>query len=309
MISRLRGLQLHRDRFRCRALLLVGTLCAGGALAGPVVAQIEEPAEAVEPAPERLRWLPSDELFDPLVADVRWPRFFAEHQWRFGTDRFNRVGAVGFGESFSFVRAPARDWGQWELGFQAMVDAVFDMSSRSFDLANEDYFVGLTGSVTTRGVTTQLRVYHSSSHLGDEYLIENGLSRDDISYEGIDLLASWDPTDFLRIYGGGGAFVAGHSDFDPVMFQLGAELTSTKSFARGLLTPFAGTDVQLKQQNDWVPEVAVLVGLRLADPAEAPARDLRRLELYARFYQGRSPEGQFYRSTITSLALGIRLGF
>ncbi len=308
MTSRRRVIEERGSRSLPGALLVAGLLCAG-VCAGPGFAESTAPSEASESASEGLRWLPRDELFDPLVADVRWPRFFAEHQWRLGTDEFSRVGSVGFGESFSFVRSPEQDWGQWELGFQAMVDAIFDMSSRSFDLANEDYFVGLTGSVTAHGVTTQLRLYHLSSHLGDEYLVENGLSRDSISFEVIDLLASCDPTDFLRVYGGGGVIVNARPDFDPVMFQLGVELTSTKSFARGMLTPFAGTDVQLKQENDWLPEVAVLAGLRLADPAEAPARDLRRLELYARFYHGRSPDGQFYRDTISSLALGIRLGF
>jgi len=304
MISRRCGFEERRWNRSC-PLFVFAALCAS-VFAGPGLAEI---ATAADPEMEGLRWLPSDELFDPLVADVRWPRFFAEHQWRLGTDEFSRVGSVGFGESFSFVRAPEREWGRWELGFQAMVDAIFDLSSRSFDLANEDYFVGLTGSVAARGVTTQLRVYHLSSHLGDEYLIENGLSRDRVSYEAIDLLASCDPTDFLRVYGGGGVLFNARPDFDPVVLQLGIELTGTKSFARGLLTPFAGTDVQLKQENDWTPEVAVLVGLRLADPADAPARDLRRLELYGRFYHGRSPEGQFYRDTISSLALGIRLGF
>lgn len=308
MISRRCELEDRVRGFRPRTLLLVAVLCAG-VFSGPAFAETATSTDTVDPAPEGLRWLPRDELFDPLVADVRWPRFFAEHQWRLGTDEFSRVGSVGFGESFSFVRGPAQDWGQWEVGLQAMVDALFDMSSRSFDLANEDYFVALTASVAAGGVTTQLRLYHVSSHLGDEYLVENGLSRDSISYEVIDLLASCDPTDFLRVYGGGGVFVNARPNFDPIMFQLGFELTSTKSFARGLLTPFAGTDVQLKQEDDWVPEVAVLVGLRLADPAEAPARDVRRLELYARFYHGRSPDGQFYRDTLSSLALGIRLGF
>ena len=308
MISRRCELEDRVRGSRSRTLLLVGVLCVVF-FSERGFAESPAPPDVADSAQQGLRWLPSDELFDPLVADVRWPRFFAEHQWRLGTDEFSRVGSVGFGESFTFVRAPKRDWGQWEVGFQAMVDAIFDMSSRSFDLANEDYFVALTASVAVRGVTTQLRLYHLSSHLGDEYLMENRVSRDDISYEVIDLLASSDPTDFLRVYGGGGVLVNARPDLDPLMFQLGFELTSTKSFAGGLLTPFAGTDVQLKQENDWVPEVAVLVGLRLADPAQAPARDLRRLELYARFYHGRSPEGQFYRDTLSSLALGIRLGF
>ena len=70
---------------------------------------------------------PEDEFFDPLIADLRWPRFSASHQWRLGTDDFNRAAQVSFGESFAFYQSPDYDWGRWEFGLHAMVDAIFDM--------------------------------------------------------------------------------------------------------------------------------------------------------------------------------------
>lgn len=249
--------------------------------------------------------LPRGVLFKPLVADVRWPRFSAEHQWRLGTDEFNRVAAVSFGESFGLVRSPQYDWGEWEFGLQAMADALFDLGTSSFDLSNEDYFVALTGSVLTQGVTMLFRLYHTSSHLGDEYLLANGGPRDHVSFEVIDFLASYEPRDWMRVYGGGGALINTTSGYDPIVTQFGIELTSPMTFASGFLTPIFGTDLQLRQENDWIPDVAALVGLRLADPAD----DVRRLEFYARYYHGRSPDGQFFEQTIDSIGLGFRLGF
>ncbi|MCP4907543.1 MAG: DUF1207 domain-containing protein [bacterium] len=248
--------------------------------------------------------LPRGELFEPLVADVQWPRISGEYQWRLGTDQFDRVAAVSFGESFAFVRSPQTDWGEWEFGFQAMVDAIFDMGSSSFDLSNEDYFIGFAGSVLTQGVTTQIRIYHISSHVGDEYLIENGLTRKSVSFEVIDLLASYEPRGWLRLYGGGGIMVKPHPSYDPIVTQFGVEMTSPTSFASGLLRPIFATDLQLRQENDWIPEVSVLAGLRLASPED----DVRRIEFIIRYYHGRSPEGQFFDETIDSLGLGVRLG-
>lgn len=146
--------------------------------------------------------LPRGALFEPLVADVRWPRFSAEYQWRLGTDEFDRVAAVSFGESFGLVRSPQYDWGEWEFGLQAMADALFDLGASSFDLSNEDYFVALTGSVLTHGVTVLFRLSHTSSHLGDEYLLANGGTRDSVSFEVIDFLASYELRDWMRVYGG-----------------------------------------------------------------------------------------------------------
>lgn len=280
--------------------LILAFVCAGTGLRAS--------AEPVAPDPSFVLF-PSDELFDPLVADVRWPRMSVEHQWRLGTDEFGRVAGVGFGESFSFVRSPRYAWGRWEFGLQAMVDAIFDMTAKSFDLANEDYFVGFAGSIESHGITTQLRIYHVSSHLGDEYLLENGGDREDVSFESIDVLVSADPLAWMRVYGGLGVLIKPRPNFDPVTLQLGTELTSPVSFARDLLTPFFGADLQFKQEAGWEPEVAVLVGLRLARPEDAPARDVRRLEFYARYYHGRSPDNQFFRQSISSVALGMRLGF
>ena len=263
-----------------------------------------EPSEVVGTPDASILFLPRGEIFEPLVADLQWPRFSAEYQWRFGTDEFDRLAAVSFGESFALVRSPEQSWGRWEMGMQAKVDAIFDMTTQSFDLSNENYFVAVTGAVEIRGITTQLRISHTSSHLGDEYLIETGSTRESVSYETIDVLASYPFGRGLRVYGGGGVYANARPAFDPVLAQLGFEWVAPISLASGWLHPVLATDLHLRQENDWVPEVAVLAALRLAQPLD----ELRHLEFYLRFYHGRSPEGQFYRQTIDSLGIGLRFG-
>ncbi|MEM9177985.1 MAG: DUF1207 domain-containing protein [Myxococcota bacterium] len=272
-------------------------------LSSPVLAEEAEPA--VERAADEYALFPADEFFDPLVADLRWPRFSASHQWRLGTDEFDRVAQVSFGESFAFFQSPDYDWGRWEFGLHAMLDAIFDMTAQSFDLGNEDYFVGFTFTHQGDVVTTLARISHTSSHLGDEWLIENGLVRQSVSYEVIDVLVSYDANAWLRLYGGGGIYLNATPDYDPVLMQMGFELTSPVSFADDLLTPIFATDVQLRQTNDWEPEVAVLAGLRLAKHPD----DVRHVEFFSRFYHGRSPDGQFFTQNVDLVALGLRLGF
>lgn len=274
-------------------------------LAVPCVAAAEVSDASPEESVDGYVLFPADEFFDPLVADLRWPRFSASHQWRLGTDDFDRVAQVSFGESFAFVQSPEYDWGRWEFGIQAMVDAIFDMTAQSFDLGNEDYFVGFTLAHRGEHVTTQARISHTSSHLGDEWLLENGLVRQSVSYEVIDVLVSYDAKKWLRLYGGGGIYLNATPDYDPILTQWGFELTSPVSFAKDLLTPIFATDLQLRQENDWIPEVAVLAGLRLAKHP----RDVRHMEFFARFYHGQSPDGQFFTQTVDLVGLGFRLGF
>ena len=271
----------------------------------PASAWAQESESAPTEPIDEYALFPADEFFDPLVADLRWPRFSASHQWRLGTDDFNRVAQVSFGESFAFFQSPEYDWGRWEFGLHAMIDAIFDMTSQSFDLSNEDYFVGFTFTYQGEHVTALARISHASSHLGDEFLIENGLERESVSYEVIDVLLSRDVKDWLRLYGGIGFYTNASPDYDPFLSQMGFELTSPVSFASDLLTPIFATDLQIRQANDWVPEVAVLAGLRLAEEPEA----VRNMEFFARYYHGRSPDGQFFTQDVDLVGVGLRLGF
>lgn len=248
---------------------------------------------------------PARELFAPLEADPRWPRFAVEHQWRLGTDQFDRVGQVNLGETFALVQGPALGGARFELGLQAMVDALFDLGSGSFDLANEDYYAALTASLARGRDAALLRVSHLSSHVGDEYQIANGLTRESVSYEAIDLLFARTFDACWRVYGGAGVLLSPEPDIDPWGLHGGLEWTSPLAFAGDHLRPLAAVDVQLRPENDWIPEVAVLVALRLAPPVDAT----RHADLYLRFYHGRSLEGQFLRERIDSLGLGLRVGF
>ena len=85
-------------------------------LAVPCVAAAEVPDASPEESLDEYVLFPADEFFDPLVADLRWPRFSASHQWRLGTDDFDRVAQVSFGESFAFVQSPEYDWGAGSSG-------------------------------------------------------------------------------------------------------------------------------------------------------------------------------------------------
>ncbi len=47
----------------------------------------------------------------------------------------------------------------------------FDLSAPSSDLINTDYVVGVPLSWRSGGWSTRVRLYHQSSHLGDEFLL------------------------------------------------------------------------------------------------------------------------------------------
>ena len=148
--------------------------------------------------------LPTRPLFDPLIADPRWPRFSAEYQWYQGDPELSGVGSVAFGGLLPLLQGPLPSEGRWELGFQAGVFSIFDLSSDSSDLINTDFWVGVPVTVRWGWFSTMMRVYHQSSHLGDEFLLRGGVDRVNLSYEAVDIIPSFDLWDWGRIYFGGG---------------------------------------------------------------------------------------------------------
>lgn len=250
---------------------------------------------------------PSRELFLPLLADPRWPRFSAAYQWYSDDSELDHVTAVSFGESFAFLRSPATGVGDFELGMQAAVFSVFDLASNSFDLVNSDFVVGGTLAHHLGDVTTMLRLYHQSSHLGDEYLLRNDVDRENLSYEVVDLLVSYSPSPagWLRLYGGGGLIVHREPELERGLTQVGVELRSPVAFKGGHLRPLGGVDLQFREESDWNADVSTRFGVQIE---HARLRRLR-IQILGEYYRGRSPVGQFYGRRIQTAGLGLHIGF
>ena len=173
-------------------------------------------------------FLPETQLFKPLIADPRWPHFSASYQRYTEGDLLTNGGSVSFGETFSLYRFG----GPWrsilELGIQAGVFSIFDLGSKSYDLINADYRVAIPVTIKNDNLTNMTRIFHQSSHLGDEYLLRgNAVERKNLSYDGVDTLFSYDLPKGFRVYGGGGyLFYRDPSEFEPWYTQVGLEFHS-----------------------------------------------------------------------------------
>jgi hypothetical protein len=151
-----------------------------------------------------------------------------------------------------------------------------------------------------------VRLFHQSSHLGDEFLLRRETDRINLSYEAVDALLSWDATGWLRLYGGGGALLRREpADLDRFSLQLGAEIESPRAWAEGLLRPVFALDVQSHEENDWDLDLSARLGLQIESARLAG----RRLQILLDYFQGRSPNGQFFDREIESWSLGAHLHF
>jgi hypothetical protein len=212
--------------------------------------------EKAEIKPELPAFLPSGLLFYPLLADPRWPHFSASYQNYINNDQLKDVGAPNFGETFSIYRFGAPWDSVMELGIQAGVFSIFDLDASSKDLINADYFVGIPLTFKKQKFSDMLRIFHQSSHLGDEFILRGrAKERINLSYESVDNILSYDLPLGFRIYGGGGfLFDQDPSDLKPWSTQAGVEFRSPVSWFGGILSPVVAVDIQNRQESNWDPD-------------------------------------------------------
>ena len=325
---------------RNRAIQLMSrwVLVMGAVLwvAGGSVAQAGEPEGEKSPLPVDCRYetatqasaaeesgstvgipFPGGDVFRPLFADPKQPQTFATLQAVKARDSKTSatVGSVGFGENFGFY-SRRKGCNGWQVGLLAGVFSQFDMNTPSSDLINTDYVVGIPLSWRSGLFSTRVRLYHQSTHLGDEFVLHNpGVGRVNYSYEEAEAILSLDaPGGWGRLYAGGGYLLHREpANLDRLKVQAGVELRGPtwssgpiERFVSGplVMTPILGADFKTFEQLNWTLNANVVGGLEFAR-----AGALRRFRVLLNYYHGNNPYGQFYGQKVESVGLGIYLAF
>jgi hypothetical protein len=243
-------------------------------------------------------------LFQPLMADPRWPAFSGTLQ-RYTVPKSRFFWAANFGESFPFVGN--RGGEDWQLGLQAAVFTIWDLTTESDDLVNADFLVGFPLSFRRGRWSYMYRIFHVSDHLGDEFVLTHkNVARINISYEALDAKASYAFDHGLRAYAGGGSMFRKYPhELKPLFFQLGGEWLGP-GLTRGVVRPVAGIDLQKQQQNGWGP-----TGVSLRAGVQMQHRDMtsRRVQLLLDYYRGHDPNGQFFADTVEEFGAGLHIYF
>jgi hypothetical protein len=262
-------------------------------------------AQSAETLPVRV--FPRVSLFAPLAADLRWPKFLVGYNYYFGDSKLTHAGLAEAGASIAIVqKSNTRRRGAWEIGFQGGIFAVFDLAAPSSDLINADYLGGITFTYSLDSLAFFARYMHQSSHLGDEFILNNQVDRINLSFEEITVLASYDPRLWARVYGGAGVIVRSDpSNLGRWSLQLGAEFRPVTAKTKRRLQMLAAVNLQSWQQSDWVPDASFVAGITLDPIGESSYR----VDFLLRYYIGRSPNGQFFTERIQTLGPAIQLYF
>ena len=256
--------------------------------------------------------LPEDQIFCPLFADPKDARSFLS--FLRGTFRSlddpsgkdTTIASVGLGDSFGLIRWNGPTPGEGvQLDVIGSIFAQFDLGAPSNDLINADYIIGLPLTFRRSGFTSRVRIYHQSSHLGDEYLLRSeDIDRENLSFESLELLASQELGP-LRVYAGGELLFRREPETLPAkLLHAGVELRSGRA---GPVQLVGGVDLKATEEHDWSPATSARLGLEAARRGQG-GHPSRLVTFMLEFYQGPSPYGQFFQDDISYVGVGLHFG-
>lgn len=258
-------------------------------------------------------WLPqSTVLYPTQVANPRQVSFSGGIRLRDSVA--GQVSTpVSFGDQFPLYRWSNVDiWskkGDLQLEIEGAVFAIFNQTCDSSPLINADYYVAVPLTYAHDKWAHRVRLYHISSHLGDEYLKRcDHAKRLNKSYEAIDYFTAYDITKQIRVYGGPGVIV--HSDSEmhlkPLYAQYGMEVRVGRYDWKQLYgTPYLAMHFENWQDNDWKVDATFALGYEWGKINGMG----KKIRASVEYHSGYNDAGQFSRIRNDYIQFRLSYGF
>ncbi|MVM30671.1 DUF1207 domain-containing protein [Spirosoma sp. HMF4905] len=253
-------------------------------------------------------FLPKGHLFDPIILDPLEAQTYGSilpGYWTEGQKYKGSIVPFAFGFAKPFYRRttePGRAE-EWVLDlasftqFEAYHDDVMNKARRQ--IVNTDYKISIIYNIRRGEHNYRIRVYHISSHLGDDYIYRNKLtapSPNSVNYEQLDFTYSRTVNNW-RLYGGAGIVLRKTEERKLLSAQLGAFYKKPSTKAARLV---GGADIKFWQQTDFRPGIHGGIGIELG-------RTQNNLTFLLEGYSGFRPYSQYEQQQTSWIGVGLYL--
>ena len=287
--------------------LTLAWLAWAGLGAGPAAPAAGEPVVEAGGSRRTIRLFPDDDVYPSYKADLHRARFGLAHH------AVPEAGIAGSGDArfdlrlggrFGLVRVTprARPGRAWQVSLIAGFDGQFDVDN-SYDNIGWDGNYGLAfTSSGGRGPAVKVALFHTSSHVGDEYAERTGRRRIGYTREEVNAGLAWRLGARWRVYAeaGWGHNLRNEDLQRPGRAQLGLEYEAAESLWKKRLGWYVALDVSATEERDWGVDASLDVGLSLRSGARAWRAGLG-------FYDGRVPLGEFFQDDERYVTFGLWL--
>ncbi|CCH56788.1 hypothetical protein BN8_06173 [Fibrisoma limi BUZ 3] len=252
-------------------------------------------------------FLPKGHLFEPILLDPLEAQAFISVLPGYWMDGNRYKGSIVPFE-FGFIKpiyrrtlAPDRA-NEWVLDvasytqFEVYYDT--DKNRQRRQLVNNDYKLSFIYNLLRGKNTWRFRLYHLSSHLGDDFIIRNRITTyttNPVNYELLDATYSRTSTSGWRTYGGIGFVLRKSSERKLLSAQIGTYYRKPATQSPRLV---GGVDVKFWQQTDFRPGIHAGLGLEVGRPASG-------ITFLLEGYSGFRPYSQYEDQQTTWLGIGM----
>ena len=248
-------------------------------------------------------------LFDPLEAQTFGTIGMARNK---GGDTlliphsaYNGDLYVPFGVGFKRMLISRIDPDQdgWQLGIEAVIFSQFEfIENRSQrNLLNADYRIGLPFYYKKGENSLRIRLFHISTHAGDDFIIRRGVNKyspNPVNYEMLDVIYAR-MFNHLKLYSGAGLVVRPETIRKRLHFQLGSEYR--KKIAQSSFNWILGFDCKLYQEYGFRPQIKSGMGVEFVEKKLPP------ISILFEFYHGNLPYSQYEDTLVEWLGMGVYL--
>lgn len=250
----------------------------------------------------KILWLPVERTVFPILsADPRSAQFSAQ----FYDSAGQTFGLGSIGHQLGLWRMENADGSILQVGLEAsaFVRLSLTRTSQNTALQTSDFFFGFPIEYQNGPWAFRLWTFHTSSHLGDNFLLVNGLAPIVYSREAVEALAAYSFSQ-LTLYAGGSGAIHSIPDVNTAALHGGFEVRSKPLDAKNSKWLYAALDTQPKAEVDWRISTNTQAGIAIK-----PEGSDKMMRVYLDYFTGPSPEGQLFRNNETFLALGVAFDF
>ena len=247
-------------------------------------------------------------LVEEGMAHPRRVRSFisAVHESRIPTS--TQLVRMGLGDALFLAAGQTSGGTGWEVELVAGVMGEFDLGVSSFDFIAADFLVGVPVRMKRGGFTGTFRLYHQSSHLGDDVLARDDVTLDSLNaydFEAVEVYLGQDLGP-VQAYGGFEyRFRRTPDTQDPSVFHAGV-VAGLDLDARGRRTLVAGIHGWLADNGEHEGGMSVRGGVELARGSRGQARG-RPVRILLEGLWGQPDAGRFFRLRRSSIGVSVEV--
>ena len=238
------------------------------------------------------------EVFKPLLADPRELQYALRDVVPVG---HRNLGEAAIGDYLGIYRWALPGDAYLQLSIGGGVFGRFDLYGTSNALQVVDFYGNLPFDLRLQRWSFRFMPFHTSSHLGDDYIKATGIVPQKHGWDNLRWLISYDALSWLRFYGGYNYVVRTLPGADRHAAQGGVEMYFPwwgNEHARF----YWANDMQTWERVHWNPMFTSQAGVKFV----RNSHEHRGISLFTEYMSGRQPQGQFYLNRESRWNFGIK---